>query len=232
MYICLFSVIKPYDAKKYITRKTMTGCAVIFIILFTLLNGYIVLAEVYTKTLPSGRWICVYPDTVMVDVRQFLIGQIPILVLIPSNALIIGKIWHQRKKWKNLDNAQKNEEKKSFQLTIMILTLTISFIILALPFSIYLMAFYNTETRDKDAKLRNILSTFAFANAAINFYLYFLSSEMYRKAVKKQFVLLFQLFGFLRGGIEPMSQTSGNGDQSKGMPKSKNVTKSTAVSQN
>ncbi len=209
----------------------MTGCAVIFVFLFTVLNGYIVLVEVYTKTLPSRRWICVYPDTAMVDLRQFLIGQIPLLILIPSNVLIIIKIWYQRKKWKNLDNQQKKEEKKSFQLTVMILALTISFIILTLPFSIYLMAFYKTETREEDAKLRNILSTFSFTNAAINFYLYFLSSEMYRKAVEKQFINFFQLFGLLRGRIEPMSQASGTeGASNLGKSTAKNVTKSTAVS--
>ena len=209
----------------------MTGGAVILIFLFTVLNGYIALVELYTKTLPSGHFICVFPETGMVDLRQFLIGQIPLLILIPSNFLIIIKIWYQRKKWKKLDNEQKKEEKKSFQLTVMILVLTISFIILTLPFSIYLMAFYEAKTSQEDAKLRSILSMFAFTNAAINFYLYFLSSEKYRKAVKKQLIDFVHLFGLFRGRIEPTSQISGTeGVFNSGKSKSNNVTKSTAVS--
>ncbi len=200
----------------------------IFIFLFTLLNGYIVLAEVYTKTLPSGLWICAYPDTAVADLSRFLIGQIPLLILIPSNALIIAKITHQRKKWKNLDNTQKMEQKKSFQLTIMIVALTTSFIILTTPLPIYLIIFHEDETKDAEAKLRNIFSTFAFMNASINFYLYFLSSEMYRKAVKKQWINLFQLLGFFGGRIEPTSQACDTGGGSRsGKSKSKNGTKST-----
>ncbi len=203
----------------------MTGCAVIFIILFTLLNAYVALVEVYPKTLPSGHWICVYPDTPITDLRQFLIGQIPLVILIPSNIIIIIKLYYQRKKWKNLNNQQRKEEKKSLQLTVMILSLTITFIILTLPFSIYIMVFHDPDKAKEQAKQRNILSTFTYTNAAVNFYLYFLSSEMYRKAVKKQLLSFFKIFGIFRGRIEPTSQASSSQQVSDSQhSRSKNVT--------
>ncbi len=229
--IYLISVVKPYDAKKYITRKTMTGCATLITFLFTAFNGYIVLVEIYTKTLPSGSLYCGYPDNVIADLSQFLIGQIPLLILIPSNALIIIKISYQRKKWHNLDNAQKKEQKKSFKLTLMILALTVSFIFLTIPWPIYWMFLNKPGTKD-NLKLRNILSTFAFTNAGINFYLYFLSSEGYRKAVKKQLIDLFQMFCVFGGRVEPASQTSDIDVASNFQKcKSKNVTISTIFAQ-
>ncbi len=220
--------MRPYDAKKYITRKTMTGCAMLITSFFTVLNGYIALVEVFTKTLPSGRWICGYPDNAITDLSRFLIGQIPLVILIPSNVLIIIRITYQRKKWHNLNNTQKKEQKKSFKLTLMILALTVSFIFLTLPWPIYWLFFYKRGTMEEKLKLRSILSTFTFTNAGINFYLYFLSSEMYRKAVKKQLIDLFQLFWLFRGRVEPTNQTSDTDVASNlQKSKSKNVTKST-----
>ncbi len=230
----LFSVIKPYDAKKLVTRKSMTLCTVLMVVAFTILNGYIVLVELGTKTLPSGRWIFVYPDTPLVDLRQFLIGQIPILLLIPSNTVIIIKLWNQRRKWKNLktNNQQKREERRSFQLTVMILSLTITFIILTLPFSIYMMAFYKSEQRSADAKVRNILSVLPIINASITFYLYFLSSEIYRKEVKKQLVKVGQVFGLFDGYVEPVTSRGTDTERSSNQEsfKSRNITSDTKLS--
>ncbi len=111
----------------------------------------------------------------------------------------------------------------------MILALTVSFIFLTLPWPIYWLFFHKRGTLNEKLKLRNILSTFAFTNAGINFYLYFLSSEMYRKAVKKQLIDFFQFFWLFRGRVEPTSQTSDTNVASNSKKsKSKNVTKSTS----
>ena len=91
----------------------MTICTIVFIILFAVLNGYIVLVDLSTKVLPNGRWIFVYPNTPLTNLRQFLIGQIPLIIIIPSNAIIIFKIRNQRQKWKKLKTSnQKNREER------------------------------------------------------------------------------------------------------------------------
>ena len=185
--------------------------------------------SLYQPISSKGRWVCGYPDNAIATVSRFLIGQIPLLILIPSNALIIIKITYQRKKWHNLNNIQKKEQQKSLKLTLMILALTVSFIFLTLPWPIYWLFFHKRGTLNEKLKLRNILSTFAFTNAGINFYLYFLSSEMYRKAVKKQLIDFFQFFWLFRGRVEPTSQTSDTNVASNSKKsKSKNVTKSTS----
>ncbi len=85
----------------------------------------------------------------------------------------------------------------------MILSLTISFTILTLPFSIYMMAFYESERRNADAKVRNVISILPIINASTTFYLYFLSSKMYRKAVKKQLITVGKKCGLFANYVEP-----------------------------
>ncbi len=209
----------------------MTGCTVIFLFLFALLNGYIALEQIFTKTMRSGVFVCVYGDTALIKVRQFLLAQIPLIILIPSNATIIIKILMQRRKWKKMTNQQKNNERKSFKLTVMVLSVTGCYIVLALPFSIFLLCCFSKENRSAYEKIRIGLTILPFINATINGYLYFLSSEMYRKEVKKTLIKWAQFFGCFKGRVEPMGEASKSVKSSTSeTTKSKIITKTTDLS--
>ena len=201
----MFSVIKPYLAKTFITRRKMTICAIFFVIIFFIFDSYIGIVYVNLVVYPSGRRACRYPANIAITIRQLFFGQIPLIILIPCNTLIILKLIKQRKLWKQNDK----DVKSSFRVTIMVLAITLAYIILALPLSIFLLCC--NDPNPNTWKNLNIISFLQMTNASVNFYLYFFSSQIFREEVKKELQKMKNVFSrwlgcqFCQNAVDPQN---------------------------
>ena len=126
-----------------------------------------------------------FPDNIITDIRQLIWAPIPLVILVPSNMLIIIKLLYGKKKW---GNDQTSETKKSTNITIMMLSITASFTFLALPSCIHILCCRHLPTFYKILDYLNILSVI---NASLNFYLYMASSKAFRRAAWQHFAHLF-----------------------------------------
>ncbi len=183
------SVIRPFWIKPYFTRKTMTISVIIISILLLLLNVYHGYFNAYYGRGPAGELGCAYPDNIITDIRQLLWGPIPLLILLPSNMLIIIRLLYRQKKRGSDQNPE--TVKKSNNITVMILSVTASFTFLALPSSIHILCCRHLPTFYKILDHLNILSAL---NASLNFYLYLASSKTFRVAAKHHFVSISNKF--------------------------------------
>ncbi len=143
---------------------------------------------------------CQYKDNLKTKFVMLLQGQIPLLILIPSNIAIVTTVIIQTRKAKDLQPDQQKEMNKSIGITIMILSITVSFIILQLPFSIFLTC---CDKGPNVRIIRNVMSIFPVINSSINFYLYFLSSNTFRNQVKIEMSrICVRCFPSLKGKLE------------------------------
>lgn len=200
-----FSVVMPYFAKSYVTRRKMTTFAICFVIVFFIFDCYIGIVYVNLIIYPSGRRACRYPSNILTNIRNLFFGQIPLVILIPTNTLIIFKLIKQRKFWKENDK----DAKSSLRVTFMILIITGAYIVLALPLSIFLLCCNNPSP--ETWKILNIISFLQMANASVNFYLYFFSSQIFRQEVRQQLqeakIFISKRFGckICRSSVVPQS---------------------------
>ncbi len=128
-------------------------------------------------------------DNILTKFVKMMVGQIPLLILIPSNLAIIIQVIRHSRQSKQLQQAEQNEATKARGVTIMVLSITVSFIILQLPFSIWSTCcdHFGPEYRI----VGNVMTLFPVINCSLNFYLYFLSSVSFRNQVSIEFSKMF-----------------------------------------
>ncbi len=145
-------------------------------------------------TFPSGRQICMNEKSWAQRVKVILIGQLPLLLIIPANVIIVGKVFYQRKKLMTVNAKAKGDDKRAYNVTKMILSVTLTYIAFTLPFSIYALC-CNPDGRGQLSGNLAIMATFPTINASINFYMYFLSAKIFRAEVQRQISQIAQFFG-------------------------------------
>ena len=135
--------------------------------------------EAYNKT------ICTYPESLFaLKTRRMqtvlvtlLFSIIPLSIIIPTNIAIIVKLVIHSTIRRNLGvNTNVDEVTK---VTCMLLSVTVTFVILLVPFSVFLAI-----SEESNTGLHVILTNLPYLNISINFYLYFLSGNMFRVEVK------------------------------------------------
>ena len=188
----LFAIALPYKSKTYLTRRNLSISTAIIILLFLGFNCYLGVDIIMLVTLPNGKKICIPKKGWAGDLRSLLIGQLPLLLIIPANAIIVGKVLYQKRKMKLINEKAKGDEKRALHITIMILSVTLTYIALILPFS----AFMFCCSSDKNKLM--ILSILPTTNASINFYMYFLSSKIFRAEVRQQMSKVLMRLGCKR----------------------------------
>ncbi len=176
------SVIRPFWIKPYFTRKMMTTAVITISLLLLTFDFYHGFFNAYYDIDPIGQLGCMYPANFTTTLQELLRGAIPLSILLPSNILIIVKLFQQRKKWRNDQTSE--SAKKSFNITLMIVSVTASFTFLALPSSIHVICCRFFPTFYEILDYVNILSVL---NASLNFYLYTASSKAFRMATKQHF---------------------------------------------
>lgn len=122
---------------------------------------------------------------------------IPIVVIVISNTLII---WNLKVSYKNalstLSSGDGHEvrSKKASSLTKTLLAVSITFIFLTLPFTIYIIigpyVFQDIEVYDIEIRLladlvHIVVSLLWYSNSAVNFYIYCLTGSKFRSEIKK-----------------------------------------------
>ncbi len=201
----LCAIVKPFTVKTIFSQVNVLICVLTVTIMFLILDG----AVFENVKLDIPPWGCMVENNSLSLVRQLFISQIPLLLLIPSNIIVLISMIHQRKKIQNI--VQHNEQvliKDNYKVTGMVLCLTIVFIALTLPFQVFLICCRKIGS-SKLGKVVTILTIFPSINSSINFYLYCFASKAYRKEVKKEFMRIKNTFmRFRESSVAPMASSS------------------------
>jgi hypothetical protein len=137
-------------------------------------------------------------------------GALPFSFILVANFIIIYKLIKLQKKsskylsdGKSIEKDENDSMVKSYQFTIMLLTVSFTFLVLTSPISLYMATIYDNLTNVRISKrefIKVILRYLGYVNNAINFYIYFFTSEEFRNDV-------FILFRCCRS-ILPISKNS------------------------
>ncbi len=180
----------------------MTLWVLFVIVIFLTYNSYVSITDlriVFYK-FNKDKPYCQLKENIRTKFVTLLVGQIPLIILIPSNLAIVTTVIIQTRKAADLQPDQQKEMNKSIGVTIMVLSITLSFILLQLPFSIFLTC---CDQGPNVRIIRNVMSIFPVINSSINFYLYFLSSNTFRHQVKIEVARICGgCFPSLRGKLE------------------------------
>ena len=122
--------------------------------------------------LPERLWVI--KDIMM----ETLITFVPMAIIIPSNIVILVKLYQQKKVRERL-GAQNSNQPGTGKTTAMIICMTTAFVLLLAPYSIYYFLFGN-HGNDPVATATFIIGS---TNPSINFVLYFVSGQQFRQEV-------------------------------------------------
>ena len=111
---------------------------------------------------------------------------VPLCVVIPTNLAIVLKMLLQRKERQRLGATSAKDE--ATKVTIMTLSVTVTYIILLLPMSIYIIL---SDSGRSNYHMLVVLANLPYLNMSLNFYLYFLSGKMFREETIKMLKKLF-----------------------------------------
>ncbi len=109
---------------------------------------------------------------------ELVITFLPMAIIIPSNMIILVKLYQQKKVRQQLGMGNTNQPGTG-KMTAMIVTMTTAFVLLMAPYSIYAIIFgHNLE--DPVWAALYVLTTI---NPCANFFLYFVSGSQFRQEV-------------------------------------------------
>ena len=136
-------------------------------------------------------WISVW-----VRVNMFLYSLLPCFFLILCNAILGWKLAAAVKEAKELKFSVRTEDrrnscrKKTSSVTVTIITVSVGFVIITIPFMIYSNLFYGyvsdcSRSREVHFFLYDFFFVIGLSNFAWNFYLYCLTGSRFREEFKK-----------------------------------------------
>ena len=206
--ICVF---RPIETAQIITKKRAWVVSITFAVFFFLWN--LETAFRYDLVPEYGFNHCLevtdygLPQLIKAkdSISELLTSFIPICIMIPANITIFVKLYLRVQAQKQLGVINQNEN-KLVQMTLMLATVTITFIVLVSPLSFYMMVI---GFRFGDPLLDIFICLEGF-NPACNILLYFMTGKMFRDKV----VALFCSCTCLRGGEQtatPMRMGVGSG---------------------
>ena len=179
------AVSSPFRVKWIMSRLKTLIYVTMAILIFLAFNVYIAVYDVSLWRLANGSTQCKIVQSIGFKIRQHLIGLIPLLIIIPCNIMIVIRVISQYRKMKYCTalTQQHMAKNKSLRVSIMTLSITLSFIILIVPINVYLQC---CRTHDYPRTLF-VLTLLPMTNASINCYMYALSSHDFRTRLKNLF---------------------------------------------
>ena len=142
----------------------------------------------------NNKTICSYNNPsfeekwleIKTTISNLTMAAVPLCVVIPTNLAIVVKMLLQRKKRQRLGATFATNE--ATKVTIMTLSVTVVYIILLLPMSIYIIL---SDGGRSNYHILVLLANLPYLNMSLNFYLYFLSGKMFREETIKMLKKLF-----------------------------------------
>ncbi len=174
------AVFSPHLVKRLFDQTTAAYYIVIITVIFLVFNlSGSILASSLTQ-LPQGRQYCSVDMSLITIIRRLFIAIIPLIVIIPTNIVIIVKVISQHRDMRQCIavTQQQLTKKKSIKVTILTLSITFSYIVLNIPGNVFFLCCR------ENSKLISPLILLPMLNASVNFYAYTLASAEFRKKVK------------------------------------------------
>ena len=194
----LLAVIKPFHVNMIITLPRVKIIITILTVLFFTFDCEVYFrTDLYYRKIPKLNItipICKFiedkpvygisPKQLFIKDRASVLlrSLIPIVILIPSNLIIIITLFRQKWARRNMTNTSNQNADKTSKITWMIVCASLGFIIAVAPNSIAQLLI----RRERFASDPIILITgFIYRlNPSINFYIYFLSGSLFREELK------------------------------------------------
>nr|KAG5704422.1 hypothetical protein BaRGS_024277 [Batillaria attramentaria] len=200
------SVLCPYRTNVLFTRGRCLLAVAIIVVCAALLN----------INLPFSMGLVVRPNSTDIEchfldkqaedyvksVHNYLdvafTSVIPSLIMIGSNAVIIWKVKQVEKRVHELTEGQNktNKSSKTSQMTVTLIIVSVAFVLLTLPMTLFYFCTYTIEDEDElDGDLPDshyvveaVVFLLYYSNAAVNFYIYCLSGTKFRQELRRLFI--------------------------------------------
>ncbi len=175
------ALFKPHLAKVIFNRRNTVVYVLVITIVFTALNVSSVVNSVTVMAFRDGSTKCIYQTDTVLNLTRFLfMGPAPLIVVIPCNIIIIVKVIGQYLKMRNVVavTQQQLQRKRSLKASLMTLSITVTYIASVSPQNVYLIC-----CAQQGQLFPYWFLYFPMINGAVNFYMYTLSSEEYRRRV-------------------------------------------------
>ncbi len=175
------SVFKPHLVKIIFTHTKAAVYVLTIAIIFMAFNVFIAMYDISTMKLQNGESRCQIDQTPRILIRQLLIGPIPLVVIIPCNAVTVVKVIAQYRAMRHVVviTQQHIQKQRALKVTKLTLSITLTFIVLTLPTNVYFLC-----CRSYSSDVLFVLTLLPMLNASLNFYLYTLASKDYRGKVR------------------------------------------------
>ncbi len=121
-------------------------------------------------------------------VGEIFVSVIPILIMVPSNIALIIKMYQNKKQRQQLGVNTSRGQNDSVKFNTMVISVTSAFVILYLPFTLYMFI----TNYDWSGITDEILFTVAACNHVLNGYLYFLAGDLFKKQVVNDMKRMFE----------------------------------------
>ncbi len=209
-------VVLPFKARHICTKKTAGFVVAALVIGFTVLDSHFFMTMRYIEPRP-GVWVCAptyFTDKVFPFLDLLLVAVLPCIIMLVANCLIGLKLRTMRKFRSAHGGAANNEQNapekrgKSTNLTRMLVSTNVFFIVSVTPLLVYDVVFFSVDVQtwaeqDEDTRggmlfaIERLVYTLWYTNFAIHFLLYCLSGPPFRAEV---LVLFNRLRGCFCGG--------------------------------
>ena len=192
------SVVWPHRVNIICTRHKSVVISVTIMVGCGLLQSHMLYGGRLVKINNSTTETCTFRSTayqefytrVWIRVSTFLYSVLPCVCLIISNVIIGWKLTGAMKEAKETfsarsENQKDSRQKKASSVTVTIITVSVAFVLITVPFTIYSSVFYASTPSEIHLFLYDVLFVIGLFNFAWNFYLYCLTGSKFREEFKK-----------------------------------------------
>ena len=214
------SVVWPHRVNVICTRHKSLVVSVTIIVGCGLLQSHMFHGFGVVKINNGTTETCTFSTTayqefyarVWIRVSTFLYSVIPCVCLIVSNVIIGWKLTGAMKEAKERfssrsENQKDSRQKKASSVTVTIITVSVAFVVITVPFTIYSSVFYASTPSEIHLFLYDVLFVIGLFNFAWNFYLYCLTGSKFREEFKK---IMFGCCGPVMSAVGSAYVTEGN----------------------
>ena len=187
-------VFSHHFAKIAFNRLKALIYVVLIIIILLAFNIFFATQQITFEQRLDGSKSCKVEDILSIEfkIREYMNCLIPLSVIIPCNILIVVKVIFQIRSMRGVIAVTQQQalKKKSIKVTVLTLSITLSFLILTLPMNV--IAFCCTQTHS-GIYFAVFVTLLPHINASIDCYMYALSSREFRRKVKSVLVTVITL---------------------------------------